>query len=152
MDHFGLVESVDRLGERMVATNADAADGRLETNLGVLRRPLYSALHAGNIAPAVGRSLCVYGTRPEGRTALCESRGSSAAYLRAWRYLGGIMEATESKDGPLSSLKELRARVTGQQIEDLEQRKVELQSRLETLSSEISRIDEKLKRLRGGEE
>jgi hypothetical protein len=60
MDHFGLVESVDRLGERMVATNADAADGRLETNLGVLRRPLYSALHAGNIAPAVGRSLCVY--------------------------------------------------------------------------------------------
>jgi len=62
------------------------------------------------------------------------------------------MEATESKDGPLSSLKELRARVTGQQIEDLEQRKVELQSRLETLSSEISRIDEKLKRLRGDDE
>ena len=62
------------------------------------------------------------------------------------------MEAKETKDGPLSSLKELRARFTGQQIEDLEQRKVELQSRSETLSSEISRIDEKLKRLRGGEE
>ena len=62
------------------------------------------------------------------------------------------MEATETKDDPLSSLKKVRARVKGQQIEDLEQRKVELQTRLETLSSEISRIDEKLKRLRGDEE
>ena len=60
MDHCGLLESVDRLGERIVATNADAADATLETNLGVLRRALCSALHAGNIAPAVGRSLCVY--------------------------------------------------------------------------------------------
>jgi predicted nuclease with TOPRIM domain len=61
------------------------------------------------------------------------------------------MQAAEMKDGPLSSLKKARARVKGQQIETLEQRKVELQKRLETLSSEISRIDEKLKRLRGDE-
>lgn len=67
-------------------------------------------------------------------------------------YLGVIMEAAETKGGPLSSLKKVRARVKGQQIENLEQRKVELQKRLETLSSEISRIDEKLKTLRGDDE
>ena len=62
------------------------------------------------------------------------------------------MEAMETKAGPLLSLKTVRERIRGQQIEDLEQRKVELKSRLETLSSEISRIDEKLKSLRGDEE
>ena len=62
------------------------------------------------------------------------------------------MEAMETKAGPLLSLKTVRERIRGQQIEDLEQRKVGLKSRLETLSSEISRIDEKLKSLRGDEE
>ena len=62
------------------------------------------------------------------------------------------MEAAETKDGPLSSLKKVRARVKGQQIENLEHRKVELQKRFETLSSEISRIDEKLKTFRRNDE
>lgn len=34
MDHLGLVETVDRLGERVVVTVADAADGRLYPGFG----------------------------------------------------------------------------------------------------------------------
>ena len=33
-DHLGLVEPVDRLGERVVVRIADAADGRLDAGLG----------------------------------------------------------------------------------------------------------------------
>ena len=40
-DEFGLVEPVDRLGERIVATIADAADGRQETGLGEAFGVLY---------------------------------------------------------------------------------------------------------------
>ena len=66
-----------------------------------------------------------------------------------WR---ALMEALNTQDGPLANLVKTIDRVKGQQIEDLERRKAELQGRLEILTSEINHIDEKLKGLRSDDD
>ena len=55
-DHFGFVESVDRLGERVVVAVADAADGRLDAGvLQALRVFDRDILHAAIASDARGR-------------------------------------------------------------------------------------------------
>jgi hypothetical protein len=50
MDHFGLVETVDGLGQRIIVAVADAANGRLDTGfgqaLGVFDREVLAAADA----------------------------------------------------------------------------------------------------------
>ena len=66
VDHLGLVEPVDRLGERIVVGIADTADGRLDAGLGQAlgifdREILASAVAMVDEAATMGRSPLVDG-------------------------------------------------------------------------------------------